>query len=76
MFRSVANSILARNYDESDIPSPLIGPDWSRRFLKHHPEYIKRKSKPLAYNRKNIHDPVNIRIYFEKFKAVRDFFGI
>jgi hypothetical protein len=65
MLRSVANSILARNHDEPDTPPPLIGPDWSRRFLKRHPEYIKRKSKPLAYNRKNTHDPVDIRAHFD-----------
>ena len=78
MLRSVANSILARNHDDSDTPPPppLIGPDWSRRFLKRHPEYIKRKSKPLAHDRKNTHDPADIRAHFEKFKAVRDFFGI
>src|SRR5438270_733991 len=52
MLRGVANSILARNHNEPDTP-PLIGPDWSRRFLKRHPEYVKRKSKPLAHDRKN-----------------------
>jgi len=76
MLRSVANSILARNHDKPDIPPSLIGSDWSRRFLKRHPEYIKRKLKPLVCNRKNTYDPINIRIYFEKFKAVYDFFGI
>jgi hypothetical protein len=76
MLRSVANSILARNHDEPNTSSPLIGLDWSRRFFKRYSEYIKRKLKPLIYNRKNIYDPVNIRIYFEKFKAVYDFFNI
>jgi hypothetical protein len=28
MLRSVANSILARNYDEPNTPSSFIGPDW------------------------------------------------
>ena len=76
MLRGVANSILARNHDQPDTPPPLIGPDWSRRFLKRHPEYIKRKSKPLAHDRKNTHDPADIRVHFEKFKAAREFFGI
>jgi hypothetical protein len=76
MLRSVANSILARNYDESNISLSLIGSDWLRRFFKRHSKYIKRKLKPLIYNRKNIYDPINIRIYFEKFKTVYDFFGI
>ena len=76
MLRSVANSILARNHDESDIPPPLIGPDWSRRFLKRHPEHVKRKSKPLAHDRKNTHDPAGIRAHFEKSKAACDFSAI
>jgi hypothetical protein len=76
MLRSVANSILARNHDEPDTPSPFTGLDWLRRFFKRYPEFIKRKLKPLAYDRKNIYNPVNIRIHFEKFKAVYDFFGI
>jgi len=75
MLRSVADSILARNHDEPDTP-PLIDPDLSRRFLKHHPKYIKRKSKPLAHDRKNTHDPADIRAHFEKSKAACDFSGI
>jgi hypothetical protein len=76
MLRSVANSILARNYHESNTPSSFISLDWSRRFFKRYLEYIKRRLKPLAYNRKNIYNSANIRAYFEKFKAVYDFFGI
>jgi hypothetical protein len=76
MLRSVTNSILARNYYEPNTPPPLIGPDWWRRFLKRYLEYIKRKSKPLIYNRKNIYDSTDIRIYFEKFKIICDLFVI
>jgi hypothetical protein len=76
MLRSVANSILARNHHEPHTPPPFIGLDWSRRFLKRHSEYIKRKLKPLIHDRKNTHNPTDIRIYFEKFKAAYDFFGI
>jgi hypothetical protein len=32
--------------------------------------------KPLIYNRKNIYNFINIRIFFEKFKVVYDFFDI
>src|SRR5271156_1180332 len=76
MLRSVANSILARNHNDLNTPPPLVGPNWPRRFLARHPEYFKRKLKPLAHDRKNTHDPADIRAHFEKFQAACIFFGI
>jgi Tc5 transposase DNA-binding domain len=67
MLRSIANSILARNHNDLNTPPPLIGPNWPRRFLARHPEYIKQKIKPLAHNKKNIYNFIDICIYFEKF---------
>jgi hypothetical protein len=76
MLRSVANSILARNHNDLNTPPPLIGPNWPRRFLTRHPEYFKRKLKPLAHDRKNTHNPADIRAHFENFQAACTLFGI
>ena len=76
MLRSVANAILARNHNDLDTPPPLVGLNWPRRFLARHPEYFKRKLTPLAHDKKNTHNPANIRARFKKFQAACIFFGI
>jgi hypothetical protein len=67
MLRSVANSILAQNHNDLNTLSFFISSNWPRRFFIRYSKYIKRKMKLLIYNRKNIYNFINIRIYFEKF---------
>ena len=55
---------------------PSLGLKWVTRFLKRHPQYLKRKQKPLSAERKNAHDVESIEKFFTNFKAVIDDKGI
>jgi len=50
MITAVANSILRRASDPST-PPPIIKPKWAHRFLERHPEFMKKKRKPIEINR-------------------------
>ena len=54
----------------------VVGPHWTRRFLDRHPEYFKRKQKPLAVERKNAHNLVDMEEYFETFRKLVEWFGL
>ena len=45
----------------------VVGPQWTRRFLDLHPEYLKHKQKPLAVERKNAHSLKDMEEYFQNF---------
>lgn len=47
-----------------------VGVHWTDRFLDRHPEYFKRKQKPLAVERKNAHN------HFESFRKLDEWFGL
>ena len=54
----------------------VVGPKWTRRFLDRHPEYLKRKQKPLAVERKNAHSLKDMEEYFETFRKLVEWFGL
>ena len=55
MVSSIANRILRRAHNDPTMDPPKVGPQWALRFLQRHPEYIIKKKKPLAIERKNAH---------------------
>ena len=65
--RSAAEYILNIASDPDHPPKPL-GQDWVTRFLKWHPEYYKRKQKPLSAEQKNAHEEESIRDAYKKFQ--------
>ncbi len=48
----------------------VVSPHWTRRFLDRHPEYFKRKQKPLVVERKNTHNLKDMEEYFETFRKL------
>lgn len=54
----------------------MVGEHWIQRFLERHPEYYKRKQKPLAAEQKNAHNVEDMMDHFQKFQAVRTEKGI
>ena len=69
MVSSCANAILGYGHTGSD-PPPRVGDHWASRFLDRHPEYHIRKQKTIDADRKNAHQPDNIRAWFEKYIAI------
>jgi len=69
MVTSCANAILAYGHTGSG-PAPLVGDHWAPRFLDHHLEYHVRKQQTINSDRKNAHQPDNIRIWFDKDKTI------
>jgi len=69
MVSSCANAILAYGHTSPD-PAPRVGDYWAPRFLDRHPEYDIRKQKTIHSDRKNAHQPDNIRTWFDKYHAV------
>ena len=82
MVRGAANYLLGRalvgqiDRDQTDTPPPTVSAMWTRRFLKCHPEYFKRKKKPLAVERKHSHDSESMIKHFEQYKLLRELRGI
>ena len=69
MVSSCANAILGYGHTGQD-PPPRVGDHWASRFLDRHPEYHIRKRKLIDADRKNAHQPDNIRAWFEKYITV------
>jgi len=69
MVTSTANTILRNSHDSIGL-APIVGDHWAQRFLNRHPEYFIRKQQTIDADRKNAHDPANIRSWFEKYNAV------
>jgi len=80
MLTKMANRVLFRACDPNNLPNPLphVSHDWTRRFLERHPEFIKKKRKPI-----NIHRDVleydhyqDIIDYFRRFEKAKVTYGI
>ena len=69
MVTSCANTILWNAHTGSS-PPPVVNNQYTNRFLNLHPEYFLRKQKSLDSDRKNPHQPDNIRPWFAKYHAV------
>lgn len=70
MVERAANYLLS--LDSSD---RVVSPHWTRRFLNRHPEYLKRKPKTIAAQRKNAHNLKDMEEYFEKFLKLTELYG-
>ena len=65
MLRKAANYLLTQaGIDRT------VGDHWAKRFVNRHPQYFKRKQKPLAAARKNAHNVEDILHYFEAFQSI------
>ncbi len=71
-----ANSILARHHDTPGTRPPIVSNKWTKRFLKRHPEYHKRKQKSINIDRKRTHDPVIVREFFAELDDTLKSYGI
>ncbi len=56
-----ANSILARHHDNPETRPPIVSNKWTKRFLKRHPEYHKRKQTSINIERKRAHNRLIVR---------------
>ncbi|ERF72127.1 hypothetical protein EPUS_02918 [Endocarpon pusillum Z07020] len=71
----VANEMLKEDHTENST-APVVGEHWVKRFLNRHPELHKAKQKPLELERKLAHDPDLISNWFERFRALREAYGV
>ena len=76
MVRGAVNYLLREAHSDVFIPSPHVSNAWIKRFLNRHPQFFKRKQKPLAVERKHAHNAKNMLEYFEAYRAARKTRGI
>jgi len=75
LVRGIANSYLREAHGPDGTP-PKVSKMWPIRWQKRHPEWFKGRSKTLAFDRKNAHDPDEISYWYERFAAIRAEKGI
>ena len=75
MLRETENTVFRQSHTALT-PPPIVGPQWPQRFLQRHPEYFKRKQKPLSTERKNAHQPAEIQAHFDAYNKVKEENGI
>jgi hypothetical protein len=63
-------------FEDPNTESPVVGAQWTKRFLERHPEYFIRKQSTMDIDRKNAHDPERFRKWFAEFKKICDQHGI
>jgi len=61
---------------KSGSPPPAIGHNWIGRWMRAHPEYLKRRQKPLQLDRQLAHEPEAIEAWFLCLRRLLDEFGI
>ena len=66
---TAANEILATAHDPHFGDPPTVGENWSRRWIKRHPEFSKRLEKPIEADRQRAMNIELISEFFDKFKA-------
>jgi hypothetical protein len=68
---AAANEILATAYNPVfDSPPPTVGENWSRRWIKRHPEFSKRLEKPIEAERQCAMNAESISEFFNKFNTI------
>jgi Tc5 transposase DNA-binding domain len=75
MLTRAANNALRQNYP-SLTPSPTVSHNWTSRFLQRHPEFVKKKKKPLAVERAQAHSRRTIQAHFDRFQNAVQEYGI
>jgi len=74
---AAANLILRSAHNgRSRSPPLVIGQHWTKRWLRAHPEYGKRRQKPLQLERQLAHDPEAVQAWFLCLRQLLDEFGI
>jgi hypothetical protein len=75
---SYANSILAQttSLPENSVLPPTVSRMWTRRFLKRHPEYFRRKQKALDVDRKRAHHPEDLLEWYSRYKEAKEKHGV
>lgn len=76
LIRGAANHLLQLQYSSSSTLAPRVGKCWTGRFMKRNPQFFMKKGKPLAAERKNAHNVVDIQAYFSQFHSVTETLGI
>ena len=76
MVEKAANYLLCQAHCDPQIPPPMVGSTWVSRFLARHPQYFKRKQKPLAADRKHAHNLDDMQRHFEKFQIAKEDLGV
>jgi len=76
MVTGCANRILEKRTrfsgsEESTRPMK-VGPTWTARFLKRHPEFHIRKQKTIDFDRKKADNQSNLLEWFEQYKSICD----
>jgi hypothetical protein len=64
---ATANEILATAHDLALGIPPIVGENWSRRWLKRHPKFSKRLEKPIKAERQRAMNAMQISKFFDKF---------
>ena len=74
---AAANSILRRASDPAIPPRP-IKPKWTHRFLDRHPEFMKKKRKPMEINRYSVQVDFHedLVTHFTRFENAKAEYGI
>ena len=68
---TAANEILATAYNPVfDSPPPTVGENWSRRWIKRHPEFSKRLEKPIEAERQCAMNAKSISEFFNRFNTI------
>ena len=77
MITAVANSILRRANDPTTPPA-IIKPKWTHRFLDRHPEFMKKKRKPMDINRYAVQVDFHVDLvaHFIRFENAKAEYGI
>jgi Beta-lactamase/Tc5 transposase DNA-binding domain len=75
MLTRAANNALRRNYPGLT-PPPTVSHNWTSRFLQRHPEFVKKKKKPLAVERAQAHSRQTIQAHFDRFQNAVQEYGI
>ncbi len=56
MIQAAANYLLQQSHSDRTSVPHQVSENWTRRFLERNPQFHKRKQKPLAVERKNVHN--------------------
>ncbi len=71
MLCGAANHLLKQSHFDPFTLPPTISSCWPRQFLNRNKQFLKKKQKPLAVDRKNAHNIEDFTIYFEKYEEIR-----
>ncbi len=71
MIQVEANYLLQKSHFDRTSVLHQVSKNWTRRFLERNPQFHKRKQKPIAVERNNVHNEGDFKEYFEKYWEIR-----